>query len=122
MAEIQLNYTGEQINAKLAQIETQQESINTLQSRNKFYNNITVPTTSWSANATYPKYPYRASIVLNDITPQYYPEVIFNITEATSGLFSPICETYNGGVYLYAGGIPSTSITIPTIKCTYSGV
>lgn len=120
MANYNSSFSGEQIDAKLRQIDSQQESINNLYARNTFYTNINVPVANWSTNATYSEYPYRAAIALDGITASYYPEVIFNITEANSGTFAPVCETYNGGIYLYAKYIPLASITIPTIKCTYN--
>ena len=42
------------------------------------------------------------------------------MTDATSGNFAPVCETYNGGVYIYAKEKPTTTITIPTIECRQS--
>ena len=42
-----------------------------------------------------------------------YASVCFNMTEAISGNYAPICETYNGGVYIYSKN--NTTITVPTI-------
>lgn len=116
MAEIQLNYTGTEINAKLEQVETNRKNIAAYIP--KFFNSISVPIASWQADNTYAEYPYRAAVALSGITNIYFPEVIFSITDAASGLFAPICETYNGGIYLYATCVPLAAITIPTIKCT----
>lgn len=116
VGEIQLNYTGAQINAKLDQVETNRQNIANYIP--KFFNSINVPIASWQADNTYEEYPYRAAIALSGITNIYFPEVIFSVTDAASGLFAPICETYNGGIYLYATCVPLAAITIPTIKCT----
>ena len=42
-------------------------------------------------------------------------DIILNIDDATNGMFAPTCDSYNGGVYIYANRIPSDAITIPTI-------
>jgi hypothetical protein len=45
------------------------------------------------------------------------PEVVFGLSDATSGLFAPVAESYNGGVYLYATDAPESTVTIPVIIC-----
>ena len=36
-------------------------------------------------------------------------------TDAVSGAYAPVCETYAGGIYLYANAVPSADMTIPAI-------
>ena len=79
--------------------------------------NVSVPTSAWTSSTTYSDYPFRASVSISGVTTSYVPEVIFNMTDATGGNFAPVCETYNGGVYIYAKEKPTTTITIPTIEC-----
>lgn len=61
-------------------------------------------------------FPYFGAIPLTGATASMTPEVVFSVADAMSGIFAPVAETYNGGVYIYASELPSaTTITIPTI-------
>lgn len=80
-----------------------------------FYSSTTVTAGAFVSDTTYPNYPYRASIAKSGTTTNSYAEVIFNLTEATSGNYAPVSQTYNGGIYIYAKEKPTASITIPTI-------
>lgn len=62
-------------------------------------------------------YIYRAAITNANITSSHFPEVVFGVTEALSGIYAPVAMTYSGGVYIYANRIPTTTITIPTVIC-----
>ena len=42
-----------------------------------------------------------------------YAEVIFNPTHAASGNYAPVCETTDGGIYIFSK--TTDSIQIPTI-------
>lgn len=79
------------------------------------FEDTVVPTSAFASDATYADWPYRASVPLAGAISGMVPEVILGMNEATSGSFAPVAESYNGGVYLYADGVPSASITIPTI-------
>lgn len=69
------------------------------------------------SDLSYADYPYRAAVALTGVTADMIPEVVFGLAEATSGIFAPVAECYNGGVYLYANDVPEAAITIPTIIC-----
>ena len=73
--------------------------------------NITVST--WVSDVTYADYPYKATITLTGVTSSMIAEVIYGLTEAESGNYAPICETFDGGVYIYSK--VNSAITIPTI-------
>lgn len=75
------------------------------------FTNISVST--WASDTTYTNYSYRATITLTGVTSSMIGEVIFNVTEAESGNYAPICETFDGGVYIYSK--VNAAITIPTI-------
>ena len=77
--------------------------------------NKTIATSAWASDTTYADYPYRASVALPTITAVSFAEIVFSPADATSGNFAPVCDTYNGGVYLYAKAVPDAAITIPTI-------
>ena len=77
--------------------------------------NKTIATSAWASDTTYADYPYRASVALPPITAVSFVEIVFSPADATSGNFAPVCDTYAGGVYLYAKAVPDAAITIPTI-------
>lgn len=83
--------------------------------------NTVVATGAWASDTTYSAqgYGYRATIPLTGVTSALKPIVTFGITEAmgSSGSYSPIAESYNGGVYIYSRFIPTVSLTIPVIDC-----
>ena len=74
-----------------------------------------VATSAWASNSTYTDFPYRAAVACTDVTAAMFAEVVLSPADATSGNFAPVCQTYAGGVYLYAEAVPDAAITIPTI-------
>ena len=74
-----------------------------------------VATSAWASNSTYTDFPYRAAVACTDVTAAMFAEVVLSPADATSGNFAPVCQTYAGGVYLYAKAVPDADITIPTI-------
>lgn len=81
------------------------------------FNNTSVEVADFVADATYEDFPFRASVALEGVLEPMIPEVVFSLLDATSGLFAPVAETYNGGVYLYASDLPEGTVTIPVIIC-----
>lgn len=84
----------------------------------KFQDTI-VPVSAWVADTTYDDYPYRASIALTGVTAAMCPQVYFSmeLINEPDVVYSPLSETYAGGVYIYADSIPQSAITIPSIVC-----
>lgn len=76
-----------------------------------------VQASAWQSDSTYSAYPYRATIALENVTEEYIPNVIFDVTDATGGNLAPVSVTYNGGVYLYASAQPSADVTVANIIC-----
>lgn len=68
---------------------------------------------TWVSDTTYTDYPYKATIKKTGVTSTMVAEVVYNVADATSGNYAPVCETYNGGIYIYSK--VNTAITIPTI-------
>lgn len=68
---------------------------------------------TWVADNTYTGYGYKASITLTGVTADMIPEVIFGATEAISGNYLPIAESFAGGIYIWSK--VNDTITIPTI-------
>ena len=60
----------------------------------------------WLGNGTYQDYPYRATIVVSDATPDLFPYVEFEPQEAESGNFADVSATGDGVVYIYCKTIP----------------
>lgn len=79
------------------------------------FSNVTVPKGAFVSNTTYQDFPYRASIALSGAIKSMIPEVVLSVDDALSGNYAPVSESYNGGVYLYAGSPPDSDVTIPTI-------
>nr|DAG79911.1 MAG TPA: hypothetical protein [Caudoviricetes sp.] len=79
------------------------------------FTNTVVEAASFAADETYGDFPYRAAVPLTGAAEAMTPEVVFGVTDAMSGTFAPVAESYAGGVYIYATEIPSAAITIPTI-------
>lgn len=81
------------------------------------FNGVHVAVSDFVADTTYEDYPFRAAVALEGVLESMIPEVIFSLLDATSGLFAPVAETYNGGVYLYATDAPEANVTVPVIIC-----
>lgn len=70
---------------------------------------------SWTASSAHSSdtngtYPHRYSVPCTGVTADMCAEVTFGVDSAISGKYSPICECYAGGVYIWA-----TEQTAPTI-------
>lgn len=81
------------------------------------FDSITVTSNAFSSDATYAHYGYKVTIPLTGVNSTMMPQVILGVTEATTGVFAPISQTYDGGVYLYASKVLNSSFTIPLIIC-----
>ena len=77
--------------------------------------NTNVAASAWAADETYADYPYRAAIPLTGVTAASFAEVVLSPADAVSGAYAPVCQTYTGGIYLYANAAPGAAVTIPAI-------
>lgn len=68
---------------------------------------------AWTQDGVSDDFPYRCAIAITGVTSADYAEVVFSIEDSMSGEYAPICETYNGGIYIYSE--KNKTITIPTI-------
>ena len=84
---------------------------------------IKVSVASWSSDNKYTDFPYKATITNSLIESEHVANVVFDVEQATSGIFAPINYTDNGKMYIYANAIPDSEITIPAIyltrRCAY---
>lgn len=69
-------------------------------------------TISWTADSTYTDFPYHCDITVTGVTANHYAEVVFDVVDATSGLYAPICSTAANKVRIFA----SKNTARPTIK------
>lgn len=81
------------------------------------FTDTVVQPAAFVADSTYPDFPYRAAVALDGVLLTMTPEVVLGVTEAMSGNFAPVADTYTGGVHIYAASAPEAEITIPTIIC-----
>lgn len=78
------------------------------------WQNMVVAASDWVASTEFEDFAYEAKIILSDfVNFSSIPQVVFGLTEATSGNYAPICKAGDKGVYIYSK--VNTSITLPTI-------
>lgn len=78
------------------------------------WQNMTVAASDWVASTEFEDFPYEAKIALTDfVNFSSIPQVVFGLTEATSGNYAPICKAGDKGVYIYSK--VNTAITLPTV-------
>lgn len=104
MADYQLTQTGDEVQDILDNSQT-----------GKYFYNQTVAT--WSSDATYSDYPYKGLITLTGVKGTDGVEVTFSNADATSGNYSPICNTVANGVEIWAKA-QDNALVIPTIHIT----
>lgn len=81
------------------------------------FTNVAVPASDFVADTTYQDYGFRAAVSLDGVISSMIPEVVFGVADVIDGNFSPVAETYDGGVYIYAASSPESAVTVPTIIC-----
>lgn len=78
------------------------------------WQNMVVAASDWVASTEFEDFAYEAKIILTDfVNFSSIPQVVFGLTEATSGNYAPICKAGDKGVYIYSK--VNTAITLPTI-------
>ena len=78
------------------------------------WQNMTVAASDWVASTEFADFAYEAKIALSDfVNFSSIPQVVFGLTEATSGNYAPICKAGDKGVYIYSK--VNTEITLPTV-------
>lgn len=113
-----LDETQTQAETILAAIESELAGIEAgagVELKKLIFADTAVATSAFVADTTYEDYPYRASVALTGVLATMIPEVVFSLTDATSGVFAPCATAYMGGIYIYANAVPESAVTIPTI-------
>jgi hypothetical protein len=76
---------------------------------------VVVPVSSWISSDRYEQYPFQSSIYLSQARKEQSPNVIFDVKEATSGVFAPIAIAEDRSVTIFAKTQPEEAINIPLI-------
>ena len=77
------------------------------------FTSVSVAASAWSTTGGTTDFKYRASVACSGVTTAMFAEVVFAQAQAESGDYSPYCQTYSGGVYIYSS--KNVAITIPAI-------
>lgn len=72
----------------------------------------TVHVKDWNRIPKYKDYPYVARIAIENAMESMFPYTEFEKNDAESGNYAEICESFNGGVYIYAKELPEKDITV----------
>lgn len=78
------------------------------------FTNVVVAAADWVADATYTDYGYKCEITCQGVNADMVMEVVFDVTEATSGNYAPVCLSGANKVTIYSK--VNTAITVPVIK------
>lgn len=75
------------------------------------FNNVSA--SSWVKDSTYSDYEFKCDLECTGVTENDYAEVVFDVNEASSGNYAPVCDTQANIVRIYSK--ISDTITIPTV-------
>lgn len=81
------------------------------------FQNVVVNASAWVGDTTYTDYPYRANITLSGVDSTMFPDVVIDETDKGKYEFASSSDSYDGGIHLYASGIPENAITLRTVVC-----
>ena len=79
------------------------------------FTNTTVAASAFVADNNYSNYGYCASISLNGVTANDPADVYFSGKQIEQEIYASFCESYAGGVKIYAAEKPSEAVIIPLI-------
>lgn len=75
-----------------------------------------VQASTWVSDSTYSEFPYKCVLTCSGVTANDYAEVVFDVEQASSGTYAPVCETGTNTVTIWSA--IDTAITIPAIIIT----
>ena len=79
------------------------------------FTNTTVAASAFVADTNYSNYGYCASISLSGVTANDTADVYFSGKQVEQEIYASFCESYAGGVKIYAAEKPSEAVIIPLI-------
>lgn len=80
----------------------------------KKFTNVSLNSSAFEEDTTYIEFQYRATVMLPGVKSSDVINIDFAMAEAISGNYSPVCESFNGGVYFWSK--TNVPIVIPTIE------
>lgn len=101
------------IDAKNSQIETK-NAIDNIKYPIR-YQNVTIYSNMWEKTDKYEEYPYEAQLEYPQVTVDFIPTAIFDVDLATSGLFAPVVEAFDGYVSIYAKELITSDVLIQSL-------
>lgn len=60
-------------------------------------------------------WPYYADLTVSSISSEWFAEIAYSLSDASSGDFAPVCETRAGAIRIWAADNTRETLTIPTI-------
>ena len=79
------------------------------------FTNTTVAASAFVADNNYSNYGYCASISLSEVTANDIADIYFSGKQVEQEIYASFCESYAGGVKIYAAEKPSEAVIIPLI-------
>lgn len=81
------------------------------------FRNVTVPLSAFQEYTEYADVgvALRAAVPLLGVTAGMYPDIAFGVSDALGGALAGVAESYDGGVYVFASGMPEADVAIPLI-------
>ena len=79
------------------------------------FTNTNVAASAFVADSSYSNYSYCASISLSGVTANDTADVYFSGEQVEQEIYASFCESYAGGVKIYAAEKPSEAVIIPLI-------
>lgn len=79
---------------------------------------LSVLTSAWGADSTYATlgYTQKASVAVTGITASMSPRITFGSAALLLNSLAPFCESYAGGVYIWAKSAPTAAVTIDSVE------
>ena len=92
--------------------------VNDFQPQGVTFTNVSVPVSFFIADTTYVAegFNYKATITKEGVNGIDTAIIAFSMADAMSGNYAPYCETFDGGVYIWAKEKPTTTLQIPRIE------
>lgn len=81
------------------------------------FRNVAVPSSAFQEYTEYADsgITHRASVPLPGVTGEMYPDITFTVGDALGGTMVCVAESYDGGVYVFASGMPEADVRIALI-------
>ena len=106
--------------ANQSEVDTLSSSVNTLNTNIPKLllcaSNVSVAVNKWTSSGD-STYPYKAELLITDVTDSHFPIVQFSDSDSATYDFSPTVSTSAGKLTIYCKTTPADAITITSIFC-----